>query len=268
MNIGGFEYSRCTKSMVCPICERTKYCMVAQSGDAVICTKVSEGRAKHYSFGDLHFINGKQIVKHVRKDPVYKPNSKYIAKVWKGLIKNCDALEPMARHLSIKWEVLSCMHVGYHPVKDAYGFPMYDIKGQMCGIKMRNIEGAKWCIKHSRLGIYRYVFYDDDSGPLIVCEGESDTAAMANLGFRAIGRASATTCNDIVKAYDLGKPIYVVADTDEDGLGLREATKLADSLTDGYVIHNPDYKDVRKWIESGTFTKDLFYAHIQIRSHK
>jgi len=97
--------------------------------------------------------------------------------------------------------------------------------------------------------------------PLVICEGESDTAAVLNLGFNAIGRASATSCLGTITKMVRNPKVFIVADTDS-GVGLSSAKLLKLAIKNSVVVHNPAYKDIRVWINSGLFTMDSFLEHV------
>lgn len=262
MNIGNFEYARCTRGSPCPICTRMKYCLVAVNGKAAICTKIQDGSIKTYSWksgpGYLHFLQDCQRPKKIPKARIYRHDKNYIYKIWKGLDFSVEKLKPLADSFKIDCNVLVDLRVGYHPFKEAWCFPMYNAVQQLIGLSARTLDGDKWCIRHSALGVFIGKSFDGTKSFHVV-EGSSDTAVMLSRGFNVMGRLSASTCNDVIKGYDVGKPIFVIADTDDDNLGLIQALILGCQLKDGHVIHNPYYKDVRKWIDSGKFTNDLFY---------
>lgn len=144
---------------------------------------------------------------------------------------------------------------------DVFCFPMYNAQRQIIGIKKRNLNGRKWCVRHSKLGIYLPRHFSASQG-VYICEGESDTAAMLSKGYNAIGRASATSCKAILRELLKDCPeITIISDYDPHGLGYKESCKLAKVFERHvHIVLNRDYKDIREWINSGTFTHQKLVA--------
>jgi hypothetical protein len=72
-----------------------------------------------------------------------------------------------------------------------FTFPMKDSNGRIVGIRLRLPSGRKLAIKDGKEGL----FYPGDlqpGGRLLAAEGPTDTAALLDLGFSAVGRPS---CN-------------------------------------------------------------------------
>src|SRR5262249_34826909 len=81
-----------------------------------------------------------------------------------------------------------------------YTFPMFAADGSVCGVRTRHPKtGEKKAWSRSNLGVIKRAKPDD--GLLLVCEGESDTAAALTLGFDAIGRPGVTTCADVASVF-------------------------------------------------------------------
>lgn len=260
MKIGKYDYERCTVKMQCPICGKQKWCMVSVDGKWAICGKTSEGAVKHYSYGHLHKISGQIEVKVTKSPPPILKPKEYIKAVYSRMASGITCLEPLALSLGLQAAVLLNLGARKFPDKDVWGFPMYTDRGEMIGIKCRNLARKKWCVKGSQLGLYIPWVYHKDK-PLVVCEGESDTAAALQMGYNTLGRPSVTCGQDYIQGYIDNNTliknkgtlkIYVAADRDESGIGLKEAGLLADKLNPkGTVLYNPAYKDLREWMLSG-----------------
>jgi DNA primase len=132
---------------------------------------------------------------------------------------------------------------------------MCDGKHRPIGIRLRAENGKKWAIRGSRNGL----FWPEDltgSGPLLVCEGPTDTAALLDLGYDAIGRPSCVgTIEAIVEAVRRPHRRHVIVVADADGPGMDGADCLARSLSEaGYcpkVIWPTQGKDARAWVQAG-----------------
>jgi P4 family phage/plasmid primase-like protien len=110
------------------------------------------------------------------------------------------------------------------------------------------------------------------SDPVIVVEGLSDTATAIDLGFVAVGRASAAFTKglrDLCK----GRPIIVVGENDEPDkfgrvAGLAGLNKVYDLLYNVVpeitkVLPPEDSKDLREWRKKHNLTRDSFLQYVQ-----
>lgn len=254
--------------MPCPICGREKYCLVADDGESVICTKVSNGavrQLKGYS-GWLHnkdrgFISKSNVV----KSPDYKPDNKYVQSFYAQLETGKSILSPLAIGLNVP--VRSLVQLGTRYANEIWNFPMYDSNRQIIGVKRRNLEGKKWCLRSSQLGVYIPSTFDPEKS-VVVCEGESDTAAALSVGLNAIGRASATSCGAIIKELVSNAPeVVFVADNDSHlppsdpnyMIGLKKSVEIAKKIKSAtMIVYNENYKDLRDWVTSGYFSMEVF----------
>lgn len=141
--------------------------------------------------------------------------------------RNCvgDLLNRISIRLGVSGKSLIKVGIGYCPEHDAYTFPMFDGDGKVIGIRMRNDEGAKWALRGSRGGIF---IPDCEINPIaLICEGPTDTAALLEMGFYAIGRPSCNSGGEQIKAClkRLGiRRCVIVSDNDQlKQFGNREA---------------------------------------------
>ena len=258
MQIGHVEYHRVTKAMHCPVCGRPDWCMIAEDKQHVLCARIPSKKKIGTEAGWLHPIGVHQKPKRFVKSPTCKPNLTVIIEAYKNMKPDRHLIYPLASHLGCKVETL--MDMGVRLSGNSWGVPMYDEFGQMVGIKKRNILGKKWCVRHSRLGIYRSSSFKARQA-VYICEGESDTAVMINAGYNAIGRASATSCVRIIQNLLANCPsIIIVPDYDKHGLGFKTACQLAEKFSCPVdIVMNREYKDIREWMNSGTFSWVKFH---------
>ncbi|MBM4020214.1 MAG: toprim domain-containing protein [Planctomycetes bacterium] len=136
-----------------------------------------------------------------------------------------------------------------------WAFPMCDAKRRVIGIRLRAEDGRKWAVAGSHNGL----FWPDGLagiGPLLVCEGPTDTAALLDLGYDAIGRPSCTGVVDLViQVVRAQRRRDVVIVADADGPGIEGANRLAEALTAANrrpkVIRPLKGKDARAWVQAG-----------------
>lgn len=100
---------------------------------------------------------------------------------------------------------------------EAYTFPMMDAKPQVVGIRRRFRDGRKLSVKGGHEGLFMATACLSHEGPVLICEGPTDTGAMLDIGFSAVGRPSCNGGTDILKALLNGRDVVVVADDDKPG---------------------------------------------------
>ena len=133
---------------------------------------------------------------------------------------------------------------------------MQNAQEEVVGIRLRLGNGRKLSVKGGREGLFVPARLQG-SGQLLICEGPSDTAAMLDLAFNAIGRPSCTGGTRLlVQAVRQWEPKDIVIVSDSDRPGLRGANALAAKLVLYVavvrVIHPPDgIKDARAWKQVG-----------------
>ncbi len=137
----------------------------------------------------------------------------------------------------------------------AWTFPMRDDSHRVIGIRRRFPDGRKLSVKGGHEGCFVPLEGLGDMTDLVlVCEGPTDTAAMLELGFEAIGRPSCSGGVSIVKSLTKGREVAIIADDDEPGL--RGANRLADELwssnRDVKVVVPLAGKDARDWARSAS----------------
>jgi putative DNA primase/helicase len=158
---------------------------------------------------------------------------------------------------------LNRLVVGWSEKRQAFTFPMVDGVGRTIGIKLRTGDGTKRSIQGSSEGL----FVPNDlppSGRLFLTEGASDTAALLDLGFAALGCPSAGSgipyVLEFVRRRGTGATLVIVADNDD--AGRKGAGKLARALADDgnsvKIIKPPDgIKDAREWLQHGATAEDV-----------
>jgi len=164
-------------------------------------------------------------------------------------------VERLAAALGVSPGSLSRLGVVWAGPHHAWGFPMSDGKHQPIGVRLRAESGQKWAVRGSHNGL----FWPENltgSGPLLVCEGPTDTAALLDLGYDAIGRPSCAGAIELViqvAHHFHRRDVVVIADADEPGID--GADRLARSLTEAghrpKVIQPLQGEDARAWAAAG-----------------
>jgi hypothetical protein len=229
----------------------------------VLCTTVKEGAIKQKSTGYLHRLAVDVKPIRVPKQTIHPHNSLKIRLYAATLMRNKADIIPLADQLGIETDNLLRFGAGKLPDIPAWGFPMYNNSHEIVGIKCRDSHSKKWCIPGSRLGLYICTKQIPNGERWFVCEGESDSAALGQVfGSLIVGRPCVNAGGNFLVKFLRGSPATLFADTDKDDIGLIEAKKLLKQLNpDSNIVYNPQYKDVRAWIQSGTFPEN--YAGLE-----
>ena len=139
---------------------------------------------------------------------------------------------------------------------------MTDAAGDVLGIRLRLPGGRKLSIKGGKEGLFLPEGIDAD-GPLLVCEGPTDTAALLDLGFSAVGRpivrGGVKLLVELVRKYR-PEGVAIVADADAPGQRGAEslaAVLLAYSVSVRIIMPPVGVKDAREWKRSGATAADV-----------
>lgn len=263
MQIGGVNFNRVNRNMPCPLCGKEKWCMVSDDGSQVICPRTDLGAMKELTCGFLHELGDERpkVPKYkITKTRLYKPDYKYIAEYYNWLDTDTSHAAKLAQILGVTPR--SLLLLGLAKGENCWAFPMFDENRRIVGIKRRFPDNQKRSVRHSKLGVYFPLNFNKEV-TAVICEGESDTAAMLSLGLNAIGRASANSCEDILARLIGNQDAVIIADDDKDGI--RFAYKLKAKLPNSCVIVSR-YGDARGWYNSGNF--DFNDYHNMIKTAK
>jgi hypothetical protein len=201
-----------------------------------------------------------------------------------------EALDKLAVALGVSVESLRRLRVGWSAKHRAWAFPMSNATGMVTGIRLRLPGGKKLSVRGGKEGLFIPEGLPTESPhpsplpkgegtsvsspslstnhyppttTLLIAEGPTDTAALLDLGFDAVGRPS---CMGGVKLLidfvQHKKPTNIVIVADADAPGQRGAESLATVLL-AYsqsvrIIAPPSgVKDAREWRRSGATAADV-----------
>ncbi len=263
---------RVSKCRPCPICGKPDWCLLASDGSAAICARISEGSQKRCGdAGWLHVLRDDpdwQERPRVRRLSIGTANgertdlgplmAEYVAAVDLG------GLGDFADSLGLSVASLNRLRVGWAEQYHAWAFPMVDADVRIRGIRLRALDGHKWSVRGGRDGVFwpaGLTFRE----PLLLPEGPTDTFALLDLGFEAIGRPSCLggvriLCELVRRRKPPG--VIVVSDRDENGAGQQGAESMATALLtycpSVRVIQPPKgIKDVRTWLLAGATRENV-----------
>ena len=256
------EWVRVTSRTPCFVCGKVDWCGTTADGSAACCMRV-ESSKRLRNGGWLHRLRDDAILMapyRTRRVAVELPDCGRdfgeLAAVFATRIRR-EQLESLANALGVSERSLRRLGVGFDAC--AFTFPMRDGGGIVVGIRRRFQDGTKRAICGSRNGMF---VPSELSGTesLLICEGESDTAALLTLGFNCVGRPSCTGGVRMLCELAPGRDVVVVADGDMPGQ--RGARSLASVLRmycpSVRIIEPPgNIKDARAWLRAGGTREDV-----------
>jgi len=268
------DWRRVSKAERCPVCGKPDWCLVAGpqgNPTAAICAR-TESPKQCGEAGWLHVLRDdgpawppwrRTIRRAVRMMGDEKPLRDFarLAAECRAALKP-EALEALADSLGLSSDSLRRLGVGWSGDRRAWTFPMHNAAGQVVGIRLRLADGRKLSVKGGREGLFLPEGIDR-GGRLLVAEGPTDTAALLDLGFQAVGRPSCTGgTQHVVKLAQRLEPSETVVVADADEPGGRGAERLAAVLRlycrAVRIITPPNgIKDARDWQRAGATTADV-----------
>lgn len=204
-----------SKKNPCPICKRTDWCSFGDR--ASICRRIESSKPHLDRSGNLdgwfHFYDSERPAIPARKwkPPTPSINPQSIK------VKTCG--EDLAIQLGVSMASLQKLGVGWSDLYGAWMFPMRNGKNEVVGWNRRFMDGTKKIVGGTKAGLYlpQVDFFDEAMQPVFICEGGSDTAALLDFGFFAIGRFNVSFGAEDLKAFFKANNIFrcvIVADND------------------------------------------------------
>ena len=254
------DYSRVSKAMKCPICGRSDWCLISRkdSRDRAICSRIESDR-RLGDAGWLHCLGPsgpskpRQFKPHTRQVTIKiaRPDLAHMAQQWQSQAAP-TRLSSLALILGLSVESLNRLNVGW--TGSAWSFPMTNVHRDVIGIRLRTISGRKFSVAGGHEGLFVPTGLLPGA-ELLICEGATDTAALIDMGFAAVGRpcCSGGTCL-LVEYINRQSPASVVVFADADGPGQRGASTLVTTLSPycrDVRIVTPPAKDARAWLQAG-----------------
>ena len=259
-----------TKDNPCPICGRPDGCLVAEDGSACLCSRIESDKlcGQPFAGGWLHKLTDDYKPKYTPKRKPEPPRPKVD---WDKLNAGYRSSfqDPMgtAQMFGVSMAALDELLIGWDPGRKAHTFPMKDGKGNIIGIRLRTLDGHKFSVPGSKNGIFWPLSTKADADDLLfVGEGPSDCAALLDLRFSPIGRASCGTgyqyIKEMIEHYERQVVIFADKDTAKftpdgkkffpgyDG-ALRLARSIKPFVRSVRLIKPPEKKDIRQWYQAG-----------------
>lgn len=271
------DWIRVSKSLACPVCGHTDWCLIAEDGSAAICPRI-ESDKRCGDAGWLHRLTDqpgdvwRRKPRSVSLDAGQKVRAEDIEALSRQLqaeAGKCGAIDRLAAGLDLSVESLIRFSVGWS-ISDRYSaWPMFDHRRWIVGINRRFADGSKKVMPGHRAGLYVPADLPDDmsriEGLLLVCEGATDAVAALDLGLWSVGRFSCTHgAKLLVKLVERVKPARLVLVGDTDEPGRRGVESLASVLLPyvrelRVVYPPPPHKDLRAWKRAGATLPDVIH---------
>ncbi len=271
------DWLRVSRSKPCPVCGKPDWCLVSEDGSTAICPRTPEGAVKQTkASGYLHKLNRDTSRLAARSTRISIGNRKQfrsdlieLARTYKDAVNPCQ-LNQLAGSLGVTTNSLHRLDIGF--AGWGWTFPMTDANGDIRGIRIRKHDSQKLAIKGSHEGLFIPIDLTTVE-QLFICEGSTDTAAILDLGFDAVGRPSCLGGVNLLDALIRKlQPNDVVIVADHDKPGQRGACNLAQKLIRQCpvrVITPPiDIKDARAWKRTGASSSDITTAIQNARVHQ
>jgi len=252
------RWIRVTRHEPCAICGHVDWCGLSEDRTVAVCMRVKSDRPVRNG-GWLHRLAAASPPRPPRR--VYVPASPEPERDWRALLERWARRTAPVDHarlahlLGISVASLRRLGAALSNRPGVWAFPMFDARRETIGVRLRAEDGRKWAVAGSHNGL----FWPDDlraEGPLLVCEGPTDTVAMLDLGYDAIGRPSCTGAVEmVIEVVRRLRRRDVVIMADADGPGIGGADHLARALTEAgrrpKVIRPLKGKDARAWVRAG-----------------
>jgi len=271
-------FVRVSKGKPCPVCSKHDWCLVTKDGSAAICPRSPSNKqvgdagflhrlSESFSAHQIDFRPREVVIDADQICTQYQSEMKAFdyAKLSIALGVSIDSLVGIGTGKAVQY------------LDGTYSFPMRDDCDRIIGVRLRNADGHKWAVYGSKSGL----FYGsiEPNCDIYICEGPTDTAALMDWGFCAIGKPSCNAGNDyIVSMLKKLKPGLVVVVSDVDGreepckfctdqhcqhckpgqVGAEKTAKAISAIGISVKIIEPiNAKDARQWKQLGASKKTV-----------
>lgn len=239
------SWIRVTRADPCPICHKPDWCCVGTQ--FVNCMRI-ESSKRCINGGFLHSL-GDQTKLRPLPPKADKAPTIDAAAIMRTFPSAPCFIERLATGLGVNMTALLALGCAWAAPHNAYAFPMKAATGETIGIRLRDMNGAKWAVKGSRAGLF---YAEGESRTVLVLEGPTDTAAAMTIGLSAIGRPSCIGGEAlVVQLLRRKKAARAVIVSDNDSPGYQGAERLQSTLPVPSVILVPPAKDLRASVKAG-----------------
>ncbi len=258
-------FARVSRRQPCPVCQRGDWCLVSREGGdtpvAAICARI-ENSNRWGEAGWFHRLAAQTPAPRRSRTRAIPGPGRDFSLLAERFRSNCctERREALARSLGVTSASLRRLGLGW--TGWAWSFPMFGSDRNVCGVRLRRPDGRKLSKRCSREGLFLPEALCA-SELLIVCEGPTDTAALLDLEFEAIGRPSCSGGGRLVAALVRRvKPLRVVVLVDADDAGRNGGERLAAQLhvvcrSVRIIEPRRGAGDAREWVNAGASTEEV-----------
>jgi len=254
---------RVSKSNPCPRCGKDSWCFMTES--SVLCMRDNSGRPfvlKSGETGYWHDLDGIQKREFksqaVQREPEIDAGK--IMGKWRNETRPGD-FAALAKSLGVTGSSVLAIGAAWAKEHHAWAFPMRDGNGRQVGIRLRAMNGKKWCVKGSKTGVF--LPWGNPERTVYLPEGPTDVCALLSIGLYAIGRPSNSggllDIKNSVRRLGIQKAV-IIADNDDDKFmsdgrkfnpGYDGAESLARHIGIPCCILSLPTKDMRQFVNEG-----------------
>jgi 5S rRNA maturation endonuclease (ribonuclease M5) len=270
------SWIRVSKKKPCPVCGQPDGCVVSPDGCVCLCSREPSDKliGEPFAGGYKHIISKESIGRKICKMFTKSSGPKIRPEEWhKKMVTYCASMSLMdwtmlSQNLGLPAMSLQRYFVGkYTCDRPAFTFPMWTGLGKLCGIRIRDLTGAKWSVTGSKNGLFIPTVLTGQS-PLIIVEGGTDAVTLTTLGFDTIGRFNCSGGLEDIKIFLRKNPykkVVIMSDNDvahyrKNGSvyfpGQEGAAKLSEQLG-GLQVIKPPTKDMKAWYCKGATRQDV-----------
>lgn len=250
-------WKRVSKTDPCIVCGKPDWCLRTEDKSASICARIDVNARKQVGeAGWLHIHQeGLRRPRTARTIPLANSAESAWLDVFAAECSEACELDELADSLGLSVQSLHRLSVGRSiRHQGAWTFPMRNTTGRVTGIRLRFPDGQKRSVRGGKEGLFLPRGIDGEKR-LLVAEGPTDTAALLDLQFPAVGRPNCTGgvehLTQLVRIHRF-QEIVLVADRDEPGQrGARRLANRLRTLVPRLRIVVPPAKDVRQWLREG-----------------
>lgn len=293
------DWLKTNRGNPCQVCGRGGWCTISADGAVCKCMRIAEGSFKQSEDGSGIAYYHRLIDNPDWRDTPPPPKRKPLA-VDTSLAKlagmargaaSTAAVDSLAEELGLSPESLRRMDIGWVTAaqltergtrcksRGCWTFPMRDARGEVVGIRLRTPDGFKYAVSTGDDCIGSGIFIPRDLGQtgkphLLIAEGPTDTAALLDMGFDALGRPSNTAGTAYLRDYIVTQTlamgwseVVILIDRDKPGSDAakntwRGARSLAEALLSPRrsvrIVQPPlGVKDARDWLKGGANEDDV-----------